>query len=410
VLARAYLGQATPGPDGVKAIESAEQSSARLPEAERVLIQGIAANRRGDLAAARASFTRITELVPGDWRGHYLLGQELLNQQKYAEAVQALKQATERNANAGGAQNSLGYAALRQADADGAIAAFTEYARILPQEPNAQDSLGEALLAAGRFKESEAAFQKALELSPQFWNAHEGIAYTKFYAGDWKGARAALDQAKATASRRVDKISVDVETAVAAAAQRNTVEALRVLDAAERTEGAQPADIAFIPVTRAVVLIDAGRAHEALAPIAAALKTAESGGLPPGLSRNLRRSALRARITAEAQLHDAGAAQQTSAALDQDASSRADDPAAQTAMHYGRGQLAVAQADTAAARTHFDQCSREDETCKWQGVLAAEKAGDKAGARAAREHLFKIYLRDAGHLLVRSRLPVAKTT
>jgi tetratricopeptide (TPR) repeat protein len=90
VLARAYLGQATPGPDGLKEIDSAKQSSASLPEAERVLIQGIAADRRGDLADARASFARVTELVPGDWRGHYLLGQELLNQQKYADAVQAL--------------------------------------------------------------------------------------------------------------------------------------------------------------------------------------------------------------------------------------------------------------------------------------------------------------------------------
>lgn len=44
----------------------------------------------------------------------------------------------------------LGYVALRQGDVDGAIAAFNEYVRILPQEPNPQDSLGEALLAVRR--------------------------------------------------------------------------------------------------------------------------------------------------------------------------------------------------------------------------------------------------------------------
>src|SRR5688500_18820785 len=248
ILARAYHGQATPGPDGLKEIESAREAAGSLPEAERTLIEGIAANRRGDFADARASYTRVTELAPGDWRGHYLLGQRLLSDQKYADAVQALKKATELNPKAGGAQNMLGYAALRQGDTDGAIAAFTEYVRILPQEPNPQDSLGEALLAAGRFKEAEAAFQKALELSPQFWNAHEGIAYARFYSGDWNGGRDALAKAKAGAPSRPNKISIDDEMAAAALAQRNTAEALRLLDAAEKTEGAQPSDLAFIPV------------------------------------------------------------------------------------------------------------------------------------------------------------------
>ena len=410
VLARAYLGQATPGPDGLKEIERAREAAGSLPEAERALIEGLAMERSGDFANARKSYTRVTELLPGDWHGHFALGQRLLGDQKYAEAVRTLKKATELNPNAGGAQNSLGYAALRQKDTEGAIAAFTEYARILPQEPNAQDSIGEALLAAGRFEEAEAAFQKALELSPQFWNAHEGIAYTRFYRGDWKGGREALLKAKSGATRRVDKITTDDEIAAAAAAQRNTDQALSVLAASEKTDGAQPSEVAFIPVRRAMVLVAAGRPREALAPIDAALKVADGGQLPPGFSRNLRRQALRVRIAVEAQMADATAAQKTSAALDADASSRPDDPAAQTAMHYGRGQLALAKADVAGARTHFDQCSREDEMCVWQGVVAAEKAKDAAGAAAAREQLLKIYARDPLHLIIRSRLNPPRRT
>ena len=176
-LARASHGFATPGPAGLKEIEAAAAASASLPEAERLAIEGALAFRRGDIAKARATSTRLVELVPGDWRAHYQLGQQLLAEQRYSDAVPALRKATELNPNAGAAHNMLGYAALRQGDADSAIAAFQQYVRIMPQEPNPQDSLGEALLAAGRFKESEAAFQKALELSPQFWNAHEGIAY-----------------------------------------------------------------------------------------------------------------------------------------------------------------------------------------------------------------------------------------
>jgi tetratricopeptide (TPR) repeat protein len=410
VLARAYHGQAVPGADGLKEMESAAAAAAALPEPERVLIQGMTAGRRGDFPAAKTAYTRLTEVMPSEWRGHYLLGQQLLLEQKYADAMQALKKATALNAGAGGAQNMLGYAAFRQGDVDGAIAAFTEYARILPQEPNPQDSLGEALMGAGRFKEAEAAFQKALTLSPQFWNAHQGTAYAKYYAGDWKGGHDAMAKAKAGAPSAAEKIGVDTEQALLVAAQGNIAEALRLLNAAEKTTGAGPSDVAFLPINRAVILLTAGRAREALAPLASALKTAESGQLTPGQSRNLRREALRVRISAEAALRDADAAQQTSAALDEGAAARSDDAAAQSSMHFGRAQLALARGDVAAARPHFEQCSGEDTPCKWQGVLAADKAGDKTGAAAAREQLLKLYQRDPIHLLIRSQLKTPVTT
>ena len=127
-------------------MDEAAAAARNLPEAERTLIEGAVADRRGDLEKARTSFRRVVELAPADFLGHYFLGQRLLADQKYADAAQSLKKATELSPTAGGAQNMLGYAALNQGDAAGAIAAFEEYARILPQEPNAQDSLGEALL------------------------------------------------------------------------------------------------------------------------------------------------------------------------------------------------------------------------------------------------------------------------
>jgi tetratricopeptide (TPR) repeat protein len=409
-LARAWHGLATPGAEGLEELEGAAAAAASLPEAERTLIQGLVANRRGEIAEAAAAFTRVTELAPEDWRGHYQRGQILMAQEKFDDAAAAFKRATTLNPKAGGAQNLLGYAALRQRDTDEAIAAFTEYASILPQEPNAQDSLGEALLASGRFKDAEAAFQKALDVSPQFWPAHQGMAYARFYAGDWAGGRDALGKAKAGASRPVDRIGVDQDLAAAAAAQKNTAEALGIIDASEKTEGAQPSDMAFLPLRRAMTLSLANRGREALGPIAAALEAAEGGQLPPGLAQNLRREALRARIAVEAQLGDKAAVQATSAALDELAASRPEDAAAQTAMHYGRGQLAMLQGDVAGARGHFDLCSRDDELCKWQGVLAAEKVGDKAGAETAREALLKMYLRDPVHLIVRSRLAPVRPT
>jgi tetratricopeptide (TPR) repeat protein len=403
-LARAFHGQALQGPDGVAELAKAAESAASLPEAERALIEGMNAERRGDVGAAQSAYQKVAQAAPDDFRGHYYLGRRLLTEQQYGEAIDHLKKATALNKDAGGAQNLLGYASLRQRDADAAIAAFNEYVRILPKEPNPQDSLGEGLLAAGRFKDAEAAFRKALELSPQFWNAHEGIAYAKFYSGDWAGGRQALMEARSAAMRTSDKVGIDNELAAAAAAQRNYTEALRIEDTTSRTPGATAFDLAFVPLSRGLILIEAGRPKEALPLLAAAVKQAGSGELPPGASRNLRRQALRLQAYAQARLGDAAGAAETSATLDADAQARHEDTAAQSAMHYGRGELAMAQKKPADALKHFGECAPEDDIARWRAMAAADAAGDKAAAASARETLLKTYQRDPVALLIRSRI------
>ena len=144
--------------------------------------------------------------------------------------------------------------------------------------------------------------------------------------------------------------------------------------------------------------------------LASVLAAAGKGDLPPGLVRNLRREALRTKISAEARLGDAAAGEKTSAMLDEDAQARADDSAAQSAMHFGRGELAMARKQAADAQTHFKVCAPEDDMARWRGMMAAEMAGDKAAATAARETLLKIYVRDPLHLIIRSRLAAAPKT
>jgi hypothetical protein len=195
--------------------------------------------------------------------------------------------------------------------------------------------------------------------------------------------------------------------AVLESARGDAKAALGILDGTEKAYGANLSDVVFVPVTRAMVLNAAGRYREALAPVAAALATAEGGQLGPGLARPLRGTALIARMTAEAGLRDVAAATKTSAALDADAAAAPDIPQAQSAMHYGKAMLAVAKGDAPGARAHFELCSQTDELCKWQGVVAAEKAGDKAGAASARDQLLKLYRRNSVHLILRARLTPA---
>jgi tetratricopeptide (TPR) repeat protein len=301
-------------------------------------------------------------------------------------------------------QKALGYAALRQNDTKTAIAAFSELARTHPQEPTAEDSLGEALMAAGRFKDAEEAFRRALAVSPQFWQAHEGIAFARFYAGDVTGAREEWAKARELGTSAATRFRIDADLAAAAVAQNDTVEAIRILVNTARSEGEDPQRVVATGSLLAQTLIVAGRPREALRVVTEMLKVVEGGELAPASALNHRRNALRARVAAEALLGDVAAARKTSAALDVDAASHADEAVAQDAMHFGRGALAAASGHWAAARAQFDQCAGADLWCRWHGVMAAQKAGDKAAATAARDALLKLYLRSSGHLIIRSRL------
>jgi tetratricopeptide (TPR) repeat protein len=403
ILAHAYRGQAMPGPDGLKELESAASAASTLPEGERTLIQGILATRQGESAKARDAYAKLTTLVPGDWRGHYLLGTQNLGDENYAAAVPQLRKAVELDPAAGGANNMLGYAALRQGDTEAAIKAFTDYAGALPQEPNAQDSLGEALLAAGRFGDAEAAFRRAIELSPAFFPGWDGIAYSKYYGGDVAAARDALTKEKEAAVQSNDKLGADRLRAMMTMAQKRTAEGLTLYADLEKMTDALPA-VAFVPLERAGLLVELGRAREVTPIVAAALTRADSGELPPGFSRNLRQQALRVRVAAEAAMNNATAADATAMALQQQAGERKDDVNSQSAMHFGLGMAAMAKRDYAGARSHFEQCLTSDEMCRLQIVTAAAKAGDKPGAEAARAAILKLYIRTPAHVWVRARL------
>jgi Flp pilus assembly protein TadD len=406
VLAHAFHSQLSPGERSAREAEEAAANAGSLPEAERLFVQSITAGTRGDTAEAESLLHQLTSSAPKDWRSHYALGLQLLNAQKYDEAVTALKRATELNPNAGVALNMLGYASLRQGDTSGAVSAFEQYTKVLPQEPNPQDSLGEALLAAGRFQEAEAAFRKALELSPQFWNAHEGLAFARFYQNDWAGGTKELEQARDGAPDAGNKIATDGEIAAAASAQGHTAEALKVLDASAKTAGADRGTLAFVPVRRAEVLLVAGQPRQAIAALAPALTASDDTTMPAGIARRLRNQALRVRVAAEAALGDARAAAATAEQLQKEAAARPGDPGAQRVAAFAAGMAAVAKKDFAAARTEFEKCSQEDDVCQSQRIVALDRTGDAAAA-SARDRFMRQYKRDPVYLVSRATLKPA---
>jgi len=213
-----------------------------------------------------------------------------------------------------------------------------------------------------------------------------------------------LTKARDIAPRPIDKLPVDADLASAFAAHRDFAQALKVLDAMEKASGLGADEVAFLPVLRGLTQMDAGRPRESLAAIRSALAVADSGTITPGVAGNVRRNALRVRVTVEALQADAAAAAKTSAELDALATAQPNNADAQSVMHYGRAMAALAKGDTAAGLVQFDRCSREDQICAWQKAIAAGKAGNKTAAAAARDQALRIYGRDTASLVVRSRL------
>lgn len=401
-LALVYRGAATPGPDGLKDMEQASAEAASLSKPEQLWVAAALAGRRGEFAKGEDLWKQVTDALPGDWRAHMNRGTQFFIGQKYPEAIEALNTATSINPNAGPAYNMIGYAHLFQGDAGSAIEALKRYAALNPNEPNPQDSLGEALMAGGQFSEAEAAFRKAASLSPNFHVAWEGVAYTKFFAGDWPAGREALAQARAAASRASDRIAVDRVSAIAALAEGKRAEGLKQIDAVGHSPDASTVDAAFTPVYRAMALVEAGRYREAREGLEKTSENLDKAQLPPGAYANLVGSGVAVCATASGLGGDVEGAKSDVAVIEKEAAARPDHPLLQSTVHLAQGMLAVAQKDLKTARMHFDQCSDRDTYCHWQAFVVSQKAGDKAGADAARARLTKIYVRDPVYLYART--------
>src|SRR5262245_29520940 len=233
-LAAAYLGGLTPGTEGDALLDKAVTLAAKLPEAERLRIEILAALRKGDLGKVDELSQKLVAVAPGDWRAHHDLAQRAMAYRKYDDAIAHEKQALAANPKATVVYNTLAYSYALQRKWDDAIAAAKKQADLLPREPNPQDTYGEVLLWAGKFPEAEAAFLKATKLEAAFSAAWQGVAMARYYRGDWAGGDDALAKQKQAAPTPQDKVDADLDIAWARLAEGKLPEALAAVDSAEK--------------------------------------------------------------------------------------------------------------------------------------------------------------------------------
>ncbi len=402
-LAYAYHGFYQHGPEGAKSMQQALALEEGLPEAERLLIDELAALRAGDNQKAKALATRVAELAPSDWHAQLDLGNRFYAEHKYAEAEQAFKKAAAFGPGAAVVFNDLGYLNLVQHRFEPAIVEFRKYAELRPDEPNTFDSIGEAQMAMGKLDDAEKSFRKATDM--KFSYAWNGVAEVRFLLGDFAGGMEALGKSRDGSLLPADKLDVDEAAIWATLAEHKHSDALARVDQLEKEASDNHLGDRYASASayRAAVLLDQNKAKEALEELGKATarlgKAASSGRsmLP------VRRLTLVLSAIAEARLSKGPDAEKTAAdlaALAKEAPAQAD---YQSMAPFGRGAAALAKGDRKEAIARFQECPGEDLLCRRELYLAQHQSGDEAGAAATRAAITKINLRDPVYVYVRSR-------
>ena len=399
VLARSYLGATTPGADGLKMTEEAAAGAGKLPEAERLLVEANAAQKRGDEEGHRQLWRRIAEDAPNDWRSQFWLGRIAAFDHKSNAALVALKKAYSLNPKAGVVLNQLGYVYADLNDFEHAISAMKQYVALAPKDSNPADSLGEIYLWSGNLLEAGRWFQKSAELDPTQWMAFIGVAQVHFLGGKWAEGRKATELAQEATGRGNERAQATRYLAWSYMAEGKPAEAMKVLDKLEGDALSAKAGLQYaeVPLQRARMLIEGGRYAEALKLAASAQKRAAAPDISGNDRNGLRRRALTLQCWAQAKLLQAAAAQASLSALEAESSANPSNTDLRSRVHFAAGAVALARKDPQAAVEAFARCASYDYYCRWQQVLVLEQT-NPAAAAAAREDLLRQKRRDQIYL------------
>ena len=115
-------------------------------------------------------------------------GERLTSERKWAEAVEAYRQAAQLNPGSAEIQDMLGDAYMNAGRYKEAFIAYQEAVRLAPRDAETHYKLGAAYIEMGQYGDSFQPFQRALSLDPQFAEAHYGIGHAYVYLEEYEKA------------------------------------------------------------------------------------------------------------------------------------------------------------------------------------------------------------------------------
>jgi tetratricopeptide (TPR) repeat protein len=276
------------------AVQRAVASAPTASPAEQLVVAGLEAGSRGDLAKQKSIYVKLVGELPRDERAQLLLGAYYFGQQEYAAAIPVLETAVKIDATFAAPYNQLGYAYRFMVRYPEAEATFKKYIELIPNDPNPYDSYGELLMKLGRYDESIKSYEKALAIDPNFVASYIGIGHDHMFAGRFADARAAFAKLDAKARRANEHRQAIFWTTASYAAEASWAKAsaeaekLTQLSTKAGDQGQLANDLQF----EGVILLEAGKPDAAAAKFKAQLEATERATLPADVKATTRRNAL----------------------------------------------------------------------------------------------------------------------
>lgn len=157
----------------------------RAYEAARFFTIGVAAQRAGDLDAARGAYERLLALSPNDVDALNNLGVLLGAQREYDRAEQVLRRAVRLAPRNAGAWSNLGTVLSQSGRTPEAIAAFQQALDIDPLNSGARVNLAQQHLAIGASRRARELLEEAVATSPQLAEAQYTLGQACEAQQDW---------------------------------------------------------------------------------------------------------------------------------------------------------------------------------------------------------------------------------
>jgi tetratricopeptide (TPR) repeat protein len=413
-FALAHLGLANTAGTAKEFFDALGQAvalSAKVSEAERLLIGGTDAGAKGDVDRQRESFTKLVAAYPSDERAHNALGGYHFGRQEYAAAVAEYEKATAINPSFSQPYNQMGYAYRFLYKYPDAERAFKKYIELIPGDPNPYDSYAELLMKMGRFDESIKNYEKALAIDKNFVASWVGIGNNRMFMGQGEQARQAFAKLTAIARNDGEKRLALFWNAMSYLHEGATDKAVAEIEKAAAIAKAAGDKATLSGDWNQIgdILLEAGRADAALARYKDQVATMDAADVPAEVKEATRRQHLfdEARV-ALAKKDVAGAKAKSEAYAAAVAAKRI--PFEMWQQHELAGRVALEAKDYASAAAELEQANQQDPRALYLLAVALKGKGDATKAQAVASKAADYNALSATYGFVRGKAKALLTT